>query len=125
MPKKKTSANDPTKAVADHDWEERKLCSDGNCIGVIGPDGTCKECGKPYQVEPFDDDPLWSTDDGEDALADAENPENRTDESENRVNADIDIEWESRKLCRDGNCIGVIGPDGTCKECGKPYESDS
>ena len=27
--------------------EERILCSDGNCIGVIGSDGLCKECGKP------------------------------------------------------------------------------
>ena len=26
-------------------------------------------------------------------------------------------------LCRDGNCIGVIGPDGLCKECGLPYGS--
>jgi hypothetical protein len=30
------------------DWESRRLCSDGNCIGVIGPDGRCRECGKPY-----------------------------------------------------------------------------
>ena len=30
------------------DWENRKLCSDGNCIGVIGSDGRCKECGKPF-----------------------------------------------------------------------------
>jgi hypothetical protein len=36
------------------DWENRTLCIDGNCIGVIGADGLCKECGKPYdgpQVE--------------------------------------------------------------------------
>ena len=25
---------------------ERTLCSDGNCIGIIGPDGRCTECGK-------------------------------------------------------------------------------
>jgi hypothetical protein len=30
------------------DWDSRRLCSDGNCIGVIGPDGRCKECGKPF-----------------------------------------------------------------------------
>jgi hypothetical protein len=34
------------------DFASRKLCSDGNCIGVIGPDGRCKECGKPYTGEP-------------------------------------------------------------------------
>ena len=32
---------------ADEDWEKRVLCSDEACIGVIGPDGKCKECGKP------------------------------------------------------------------------------
>ncbi len=36
---------DPT----DIDWEHRVLCSDGNCIGVIGPDGHCNECGKKYE----------------------------------------------------------------------------
>jgi hypothetical protein len=34
------------------DFASRKLCSDGICIGVIGPDGLCKECGKPYTGEP-------------------------------------------------------------------------
>jgi hypothetical protein len=36
------------------DFASRKLCSDGSCIGVIGPDGRCKECGKPYTGEPED-----------------------------------------------------------------------
>ena len=30
------------------EWEDRVLCSDGACIGIIGPDGKCKVCGKPY-----------------------------------------------------------------------------
>lgn len=30
------------------EWNQRRLCSDENCIGVIGPDGRCKECGRPY-----------------------------------------------------------------------------
>jgi hypothetical protein len=33
------------------DFAERVLCSDGACIGVIGEDGLCKECGKPYTPE--------------------------------------------------------------------------
>ena len=34
--------------------ENKVLCSDGNCIGVIGSDGRCKVCGKPYEpnIEP-------------------------------------------------------------------------
>jgi len=30
-----------------NDLQERILCSDGNCIGVINNDGYCNECGKP------------------------------------------------------------------------------
>lgn len=33
----------------DASFADRILCSDGTCIGVIGPDGKCKECGKPYR----------------------------------------------------------------------------
>ena len=29
--------------------KKRVACSDGMCIGIIGPDGKCTECGKPYQ----------------------------------------------------------------------------
>lgn len=43
--------------AGDHDEDtidisRRLLCSDGACIGVIGPDGRCKECGKPYTGDP-------------------------------------------------------------------------
>ncbi len=27
------------------EWEQRSLCSDGACVGVIGADGRCKVCG--------------------------------------------------------------------------------
>ena len=30
------------------EWDDRTLCSDENCIGVIGPDGRCRECGKAH-----------------------------------------------------------------------------
>jgi hypothetical protein len=33
------------------DFSERKLCSDGNCIGVINEQGVCNLCGKPYTEE--------------------------------------------------------------------------
>ena len=48
-----------TAVAGDHegtiDFDNRKLCSDGTCIGVIGADGRCKECGKPYTGEPETD----------------------------------------------------------------------
>lgn len=37
-----------TEGSASEEWQNRRLCSDENCIGVIGPDGRCRECGKPY-----------------------------------------------------------------------------
>jgi len=112
---------------ADSHWDNRILCSDGNCIGVIGADGRCKECGKLYEG------PLPETIavvDAEDQIAD-ENPEVPAEAIENNTMEESprDMEespggddWENRVLCSDGNCIGVIGPDGKCKECGKPYE---
>jgi len=95
----------------DGEWDNRRLCRDENCIGVIGPDGRCKECGKPYAGGPAVDlprpEPAPSTG--------TANLPPRPVEA-----AGPDDEWDSRRLCRDENCIGVIGPDGRCKECGKP-----
>jgi hypothetical protein len=33
------------------DPNERQACSDGLCVGIIGADGNCTVCGKPYQPE--------------------------------------------------------------------------
>ena len=33
------------------DFSDRKLCSDGTCIGVINEKGMCSVCGKPYSGE--------------------------------------------------------------------------
>ena len=112
------------KAQADNDWENRTLCKDESCIGVIGPDGRCKECGKKYEGT------LPET-------MVADNETRTGGEVETRTGPDIEAQpsadttpggetgaddWARRQLCSDGNCIGVIGPDGRCKECGKPLE---
>jgi hypothetical protein len=34
--------------------------------------------------------------------------------------AEEGLDLESRVLCPDGNCTGII-IDGKCSECGKPY----
>jgi hypothetical protein len=33
------------------DMDNRILCSDQSCIGIIGPDGRCTECGKTLSSE--------------------------------------------------------------------------
>lgn len=88
------------------DFAARELCHDGACIGVIGPDGLCKECGKPSPTltqNPRNRGMVTPDDTGDDS-----------DLAEDDAFADDD-----RKLCPDGACVGVIGPDGTCTECGR------
>jgi len=106
----------------DREWEQRVLCSDEGCIGVIGPDGRCKECGKPYEGEL----PNMSVEEsGHDEAAPDDTPDE--DQAPDTLpdaagETDVDGEWAQRTLCSDESCIGTIGPDGRCKECGKPYE---
>jgi hypothetical protein len=87
------------------EWENRTLCPDGSCIGIIGPDGRCRECGIQFGSPESGSQPTIKT-------ADIPSSNNEPDKESDPV-------WENRKLCPDGNCIGIIGPDGRCKECGK------
>lgn len=102
-------SDDIQHASDEFDPLKRELCPEGTCIGVIGPDGTCKECGRPgldatvdprYQGLRADDEPAGELD----AAAPGGAPDDFAD----------------RSLCPDGACIGVIGPNGRCNECGQP-----
>jgi len=96
---------DDKKIDCDPEWEDRILCPDGNCIGIIGSDGRCRECG--IQFSSPESPPQTNI-----KIADIPSCNNEPDKESDPV-------WENRKLCPDGNCIGIIGPDGRCKECGK------
>jgi hypothetical protein len=77
------------------DFEMRELCPDGGCVGLIGPDGHCKVCGRPRDLvdaAPYRSEPAEVT----------------------------DLDLDSRELCSDGACTGVIGDDGRCRTCGRP-----
>jgi hypothetical protein len=113
------------------EWQQRQLCPDGACIGVIGPDGTCKVCGRAA--------PNWGdernrglVDEPADEESSALPAEDDLDDDDDEDVADDDEdadaeaapvagngEWDERKLCPDDSCIGVIGDGGTCKVCGK------
>jgi hypothetical protein len=117
-------ANESQSNQTDNDWENRVLCSDGNCIGVIGPDGRCKECGLAYEGDlpaAVTEEPAAAQTDFRDTSG-AGTDETAADSPEEAADAMSDDEWANRRLCRDGNCIGIIGPDGNCKECGRPYD---
>jgi hypothetical protein len=136
------------------EWDQRQLCPDGGCIGVIGPDGTCKVCGRaapnwgdernrglidPPDDEARTDDRAADGPDGPDGDGDEyEDDEYEDDDEDDDEDGDQDGdedgdaaelgqaedgaprgEWAGRRLCPDGACIGVIGPDGRCKVCGR------
>ena len=113
MSDESTESNEDEMAPDEKDWENRVLCSDESCIGVIGPDGRCKECGKPYKESQTEESAVTQTDHG---LADD------FDATGSAQTDTTDSDWENRTLCSDESCIGVIGPDGRCKECGKRYK---
>lgn len=111
------------------EWDNRVLCSDESCIGTIGADGCCRECGRAFegglpagfqdvQVNRESAPPVEEeTDTGGDKhdTIDAESGDEAQD-------TDPDDAWVRRILCIDESCIGVVNEaTGCCKECGKPY----
>ncbi|MBA3027614.1 MAG: hypothetical protein FP816_02205 [Desulfobacteraceae bacterium] len=97
----------------DKEWQNRKLCSDGNCIGVIGKDGSCGECGK-RSIE--NEDNALGDVNAREPWVEEEIPPGGLEVSDSSPGLD----WENRILCCDENCIGIMGMDGRCTECGKP-----
>lgn len=108
------------------EWDQRILCPDGGCVGVIGDDGLCKVCGRAA--------PNWGDERKRgleaDASDEAEDDEELEDDDEEAYEDDEDEEiqpeapsgigeWKERKLCSDGGCVGVIGDDNKCRVCGK------
>lgn len=111
--------NQEESADYDIDWDDRVLCDDGNCIGVIGADGRCRECGRAHEGDL--PEPAVSDQD-ERPEAEDEEPSIAVVEPDHAPQDAADDDWDHRVLCSDGNCIGIIGSDGKCKECGKPLE---
>ncbi len=110
----------PRKVEGDtFDPELRELCPDGACIGVIGPDGRCKECGKwasnATPGRPAHRGHTHGPETSERLPAGGEPVE----DPRHGHGAGEDNDLEERTLCPDGACIGIIGPDGRCKECGR------
>lgn len=46
------SGHDHSHQDLETDFSQRVACSDGSCIGIIGPDGKCTECGLPFGSQP-------------------------------------------------------------------------
>lgn len=90
--------------------EGRVLCSDEACIGVIGPDRRCKECGAEYT--------------GDEPIGDEAAPAGPPVAPELKPTAKSYLEPvvapNERVCCPDEACVGIIGADGRCGTCGRP-----
>lgn len=130
--------------MAVDEWDQRQLCPDDACTGVIGSAGTCKVCGRVAPNwgdertrglrDPVAEDDEADEDDDDDDLDD-EDGDDDLDEDEGDTDGVIHAagsstglaiggaSWGDRQLCPDGSCIGVIGDDGRCKVCGRAGEA--
>ena len=108
------------------DWDARRLCPDEGCIGVLTAEGRCPICGRQGERPPatahrsqtagVDDEEQPS--EGGDSPSDTAS--SRGDDGAQDRDRDSDADdLDRRELCSDDACIGVLGPDGACKVCGK------
>jgi hypothetical protein len=45
-----TAKPEPVEAVEPAvDWQDRRVCGDGACVGIIGANGRCNVCGRPVE----------------------------------------------------------------------------
>src|SRR5690242_1479866 len=96
-------------ADLDLDLDARQLCADGACTGVVGADGRCRVCGGAADALSASPAP------GVSGSEPAPMPESAAASREAPGEAELDL--EDRRLCPDGACLGLLGPDGRCKIC--------
>jgi len=91
------------------DPARRRLCPDGSCVGLVGDDGRCRVCGRTESEAAA----------GEAVAAPALGGDDEAGEPAAAAAGGFD---SSRRLCDDGNCVGVVGDDGVCRVCGRRSE---
>jgi len=97
--------------MTDSDWNERRLCDDGGCAGVIGGDGRCHVCGRASQ--------FWGDERRRGLRDDDEADDDASRRRQARELPAAEGEIAERRLCPDGGCTGLIGDDGACRVCGR------
>lgn len=96
-------------------WDERQLCPDGNCVGVIGSDGRCRECGLAADGNSVSARNEYEGSDGDPDAPDEAHAEGAALDSSFEEAEDL----ADRRLCPDGSCLGLLGEDNRCKICGQ------
>jgi hypothetical protein len=113
----------PAAAADNFDPQRRRLCADGSCVGVVGPDGRCRVCGLAHP-DGAGDGSTFS------AAADLDD-DDRAEADDAGLAADAPLAADgggfdaARPLCPDGSCVGVLGADGRCKVCGRGRDASA
>jgi len=105
---------------AGFDPERREMCPDGMCVGVIGPDGRCRVCGKPGSKDASGEPAAPKTGSAKDGPAEWRPKAPPADGD--AAAADAPDFARERVPCPDGMCTGVVGRNGRCGTCGKPWD---
>jgi hypothetical protein len=113
--------DEPTGEPAeDTSWDQRRLCPDGGCVGVVGPGGACTTCGKvdpEARIGAAEASEASGAGDVGDDDDDVAGDDDSDDPSSAATAAEPGDEWQRRRLCEDGACIGLV-IDGRCNTCG-------
>lgn len=90
----------------------RRLCPDGACTGLLDAGNRCSACGKVWGPH---DVPVFDMVTAAEPVADSP-PEDAPSAVQEATDDGFD---PHRRLCPDGACVGVIGENGRCSECGR------
>ncbi len=101
---------------------KRRLCPDGSCVGVLGPDGRCSVCRRSAG-ETGDSSAEASREARAEARADRVEDGDAGDARSAVAGEGVTSGFDpNRRLCDDGSCVGVVGADGVCGTCGRRAE---
>lgn len=102
------------------DPTRRRLCPDGACVGIVGPDGRCGECGRTEAQAALGEERAGAP---EGAAPEGEVDVGATEAAAGAQGVATSGGFDPRRrLCDDGACVGVVGDDGTCRVCGRRAE---
>jgi len=107
----------------DFELEQRALCPDGACLGVLDDAGRCKICGQQGTPAVAADAPAAGSppaaDEAPAASAGLAVGEPDPAASPATAPAEPGDDFADRQLCADPSCIGILDTSGRCKECGR------
>lgn len=104
--------------------EQRALCPDGACLGVLDDAGHCKICGLQGTPAAVAVDPDAAAAEAVTAEVPSASEGPAVDEPDpaaapETAAAEPGDDFADRQLCSDPGCIGVLDTSGRCKECGR------